>query len=603
MQGFKKIVQLIRPYHGLVLGNILCNVGMAFFTVISIPAIIPFFEILFGLKPEITVRPELSFNNALELIRWQFTHWIDQFGSQTALLYVCLTIIILFLAKNTLRYFSMFFIAPVRTGVVRDLRNQLFDHLLVLPISFYTQERRGDLLTRISADVTEIEHSILSVLEALFREPIIIVGSVLFMVYISPMLTLFVFVLIIFTTFIIGGVAKALRRTSRVAQNKLGSLMSAAEESLHGIRIIKAFNGTEYVKNNFRTINEGYRRSLNHILWRRDLSSPLSEFLGILVVTVLMWYGSNQVFEENIQPQTFIAFLLAFFYVINPAKAFSSAYYNLQKGLAAMDRVEAVLSTANPITNAPHPTPVINFRHQLEFKQVSFRYKDELDWVLKDISFVLPKGRSLAIVGASGAGKSTLVDLIPRFYDVTSGAVCIDGVDIRQLDLNDLRGLTGVVTQEPILFNDSVYNNIVFGKVGVSPEQVYSAAKLANAHEFITALDQGYDTSIGDRGMKLSGGQRQRLTIARAILRDPQLLIFDEATSALDSESEKQIQEAMRQLMQARTTIIIAHRLSTIQYAEEIIVLKDGRIVERGDHMTLSRHRGEYYKFLELQSL
>lgn len=603
MQGFKKIVQLIRPYRGLVLGNILCNIGMALFTVISIPAIIPFFEILFGLKPEISVRPQLSFNNALELIRWQFTHWIDRFGPQTALLYVCLTMIILFLAKNTLRYFSMFFIAPVRTGVVRDLRNRLFDHLLVLPIGFYTQERRGDLLTRISADVTEIEHSILSVLEALFREPIIIIGSILFMIYISPMLTLFVFVLIIFTTFIIGGVAKALRRTSMIAQTKLGSLMSAAEESLHGIRIIKAFNGSAYVQKNFRSINEDYRQSLNRILWRRDLSSPLSEFLGILVVTVLMWYGSNQVFVEKIQPQTFIAFLLAFFYVINPAKAFSSAYYNLQKGLAAMDRVEAVLDTENPIINASHPTPAKTFRHHLEFKQVGFRYKDELEWVLKDISFVLPKGRSLAIVGASGAGKSTLVDLIPRFYDVTTGAVFIDEVDIRHLDLNDLRGLTGVVTQEPILFNDSVYNNIVFGKVGVTPEQVYSAAKLANAHEFITALDQGYATTIGDRGMKLSGGQRQRLTIARAILRDPQLLIFDEATSALDSESEKQIQEAMRQLMQARTTIIIAHRLSTIQYADEIIVLKDGRIVERGDHMTLSRQKGEYYKFLELQSL
>lgn len=603
MQGFRKIIQLIRPYSRFVLANILCNIGMALFTVISIPAIIPFFEILFGLKPEITARPQWSFNNALELIRWQFTHWIDRYGPQQALLFVCFTMVILFLAKNALRYFSMFFIAPVRTGVVRDLRNQLFDHLLVLPIGFYAQERRGDLLTRISSDVTEIEHSILSVLEALFREPIIILGSVLFMVYISPLLTVFVFVLIIFTTFIIGGVAKALRRTSMVAQNKLGSLMSAAEESLHGIRIIKAFNGSEYVQKNFKSLNENYRHTLNHILWRRDLSSPLSEFLGILVVTVLMWYGSNQVFQGKIEPQTFIAFLLAFFYVINPAKAFSSAYYNLQKGLAALDRVEDILSTENNIVNAPQAKHYKSFQHELKFNQVSFRYRDDQEWVIRDIDLVMSKGHSLAIVGASGAGKSTLVDLVPRFYDVTKGSITLDGIDIRQLDLDDLRAMTGVVTQEPILFNDSVYNNIVFGKQDVKPEEVHAAASLANAHEFIINLEAGYDTVIGDRGMKLSGGQRQRLTIARAILRDPQLLIFDEATSALDSESEKQIQEAMRKLMKARTTIIIAHRLSTIQYADEIIVLKNGRIVERGDHTSLSRHKGEYYKYLELQSL
>lgn len=603
MQGLSKIIQFIRPYTGLVFGNILCNIGMALFTVISIPAIIPFFEILFGLKPEVSERPPLSFSHTLELIRWQFTFWIDRYGAQQALLYVCITLIGLFLAKNALRYFSMFFIAPVRTGVVRDLRNQLFDHLLVLPIGFYVHERRGDLLTRLSSDVTEIEHSILSVLEALFREPIIIIGSILFMVYISPTLTLFVFVLIIFTTFIIGGVAKALRRTSMIAQNKLGSLMSAAEESLHGMRIIKAFNGEDYVRQNFQDQNENYRSTLNHILWRRDLSSPLSEFLGILVVTVLMWYGSNQVFQQKIEPQTFIAFLLAFFYVINPAKAFSTAYYNLQKGLAALDRVENILAAENNIVNVANPQPCKSIQHQLEFKQVGFRYKEDQDWVLKDINLSLPKGRSLAIVGASGAGKSTLVDLIPRFYEVTEGAVTLDGVDVRLLDLDDLRALTGVVTQEPILFNDTVYNNIVFGKKGVNAEEVHAAAKLANAHEFIMQLERGYDTNIGDRGMKLSGGQRQRLTIARAILRDPQLLIFDEATSALDSESEKQIQEAMRKLMRDRTSIIIAHRLSTVQYADEIIVLKDGRIVEKGDHASLSRHKGEYYKYLELQSL
>ncbi|MCB9270393.1 MAG: ABC transporter ATP-binding protein [Lewinellaceae bacterium] len=605
MQEIKKLWTYLKPYFGLVQLNILSNVLMAFFTVVSIPAIIPFLRVLFNLQEKVTVKPELSFSTSsiLDYLNYSFSQIIDRYGSSQALIYACLGIILIFLLKNLFRYLSLFFLAPVRNGVVFDLRRSLFSKLISLPLGFFTDERKGDMLTRMSSDISEVEFSIMSMLESFFREPIIIAGSILFMFYVSPSLTLFVFALILFTGFIIGGISRALKKKSLQAQNLLGTLMSIVEESLGGLRIIKAFNAEKFQEDRFNRENNQYRRLMNRILWRRDLASPLSEFLGIVVVAVLMWYGSRQVFNQTIGPETFIAFLFAFFNVINPAKAFSTAYYNLQKGRAALQRIEYILQTDNTIVENNHPRNINRFNTSVRYDQVYFRYHDQQPWVLDDISFTLNKGKTIALVGSSGSGKSTLADLLPRFYDINAGEIYLDDIPLKEYSIRDLRSLLGIVSQEAILFHDTIYNNIVFGKEGVTPEQVEQAARMANAHEFIMETEHGYQTVIGDRGTKLSGGQRQRITIARAFLSDPQILIFDEATSALDAESERLVQAAMETLLEDRTAIIIAHRLSTIQHVDEILVIKNGKIIERGNHQALSTQQGEYVKFMQLQAI
>lgn len=605
MQEIKKLWTYLKPYFGLVQLNILSNVLMAFFTVVSIPAIIPFLRVLFNLQEKVTVKPELSFSTSsiLDYLNYSFSQIIDRYGSSQALIYACLGIILIFLLKNLFRYLSLFFLAPVRNGVVFDLRRSLFSKLISLPLGFFTDERKGDMLTRMSSDISEVEFSIMSMLESFFREPIIIAGSILFMFYVSPSLTLFVFALILFTGFIIGGISRALKKKSLQAQNLLGTLMSIVEESLGGLRIIKAFNAEKFQEDRFNRENNQYRRLMNRILWRRDLASPLSEFLGIVVVAVLMWYGSRQVFNQTIGPETFIAFLFAFFNVINPAKAFSTAYYNLQKGRAALQRIEYILQTENTIVENTHPRNINRFNTSVRYDQVYFRYHDQQHWVLDDISFTLHKGKTIALVGSSGSGKSTLADLLPRFYDINAGEIYLDDIPLKEYSIRDLRSLLGIVSQEAILFHDTIYNNIVFGKEGVTPEQVEQAARMANAHEFIMETEHGYQTVIGDRGTKLSGGQRQRITIARAFLSDPQILIFDEATSALDAESERLVQAAMETLLEDRTAIIIAHRLSTIQHVDEILVIKNGKIIERGNHQALSTQQGEYVKFMQLQAI
>lgn len=605
MQEIKKLWTYLKPYFGLVQLNILSNVLMAFFTVVSIPAIIPFLRVLFNLQEKVAVKPELSFSTSsiLDYLNYSFSQIIDRYGSSQALIYACLGIILIFLLKNLFRYLSLFFLAPVRNGVVFDLRRSLFSKLISLPLGFFTDERKGDMLTRMSSDISEVEFSIMSMLESFFREPIIIAGSILFMFYVSPSLTLFVFALILFTGFIIGGISRALKKKSLQAQNLLGTLMSIVEESLGGLRIIKAFNAEKFQEDRFNRENNQYRRLMNRILWRRDLASPLSEFLGIVVVAVLMWYGSRQVFNQTIGPETFIAFLFAFFNVINPAKAFSTAYYNLQKGRAALQRIEYILQTENTIVENTHPRNINRFNTSVRYDQVYFRYHDQQHWVLDDISFTLHKGKTIALVGSSGSGKSTLADLLPRFYDINAGEIYLDDIPLKEYSIRDLRSLLGIVSQEAILFHDTIYNNIVFGKEGVTPEQVEQAARMANAHEFIMETEHGYQTVIGDRGTKLSGGQRQRITIARAFLSDPQILIFDEATSALDAESERLVQAAMETLLEDRTAIIIAHRLSTIQHVDEILVIKNGKIIERGNHQALSTQQGEYVKFMQLQAI
>jgi len=604
MKSFWRLLSYLRNYKSLIAGNVISNILTALFTVIAIPLLQPFLEILFD-ATKLVRTPAAGPVNLDYLQHWfnyTFSQYIINDGQEKALVFVCSAILITFFCKNLFRYLALFFMAPARNGIVRDLRKELFDKVLSLPLSYFSEERKGDLMSRITADVQEVEMSILNMLQILFREPLIIIGALSFMIYVSPTLTIFVFVLLLFTAFVIGGIGRALKKTSNLVQERLGSLVSIVEEALSGLRIIKGFNAEGYQQAKFAVDNDGYRHTLTRLLWRRDLSSPLSEFLGILVVSVLLWFGSRLVFSGEMEAATFLTFIFAFYSVIEPAKAFSKAYYNIQKGIAAMQRVEVILDGENTITDHPEAKTIAGLEQGIVYRDVTFQYRNEEGPVLKDINLEIPKGQLIALVGPSGAGKSTLVDLLPRFYDVQEGGIFIDGTDIRHLKLEDIRQMMGIVSQEAILFNDTIYNNIVFGLEGVTKEDVERAAKIANAHDFITATEYGYQTNIGDRGNKLSGGQRQRLTIARAILKNPPILILDEATSALDSESEKLVQGALVELMKNRTSIAIAHRLSTIQHADIIVVMKDGKIVERGSHEELLQQRGEYKKLVELQA-
>jgi ABC-type multidrug transport system fused ATPase/permease subunit len=605
MNSFTRLLRyLLRYQRGLSMA-MLSNVLTALFTVVSIPMLIPFFQILFEKEPAVVPAPEADFG--LSTANSYFAYWFSQLivthGKEGALAYVCMTIVVVYLLRNVFRYLALYFMAPVRNGVIRDLRTEMYEQVLVLPLSYFGNERKGDLMARLTSDVQEVESSILNMLEAIFREPLIVLGALGFMIYVSPSLTVFVFMLIIFTGVVIGGIGKRLKRASAAAQQQLGDLVSVAEEGLGGLRIIKGFAAEAYQRRKFGATNERYRQLLTTTLRRRDLASPLSEFLGIATVSLLLWYGSRQVFTGALSAETFITFIFAFYNVIDPAKNLSKAVSNIQRGIGAFQRVEVLLDAHNSLPEAADARPIKSFNYDLSFKNVSFQYPSNEGPVLQDIRLTIPKGRVVALVGASGAGKSTLVDLIPRFYDVSSGSIEIDGIDVRQLKLGDLRRLMGIVSQEAILFNDTIYNNIVFGMEGATQEMVEQAARIANAHDFIMATEQGYQTNIGDRGSKLSGGQRQRLTIARAILRNPPILILDEATSALDSESEKLVQQALEALMRGRTAIVIAHRLSTVQHADEIVVLRQGRIVERGSHAELIRIGGDYQKLVSLQGL
>ena len=604
MTSLRRLLRHLQPYRILVGLNIISNILMAVFTVVSIPVFIPFFRILFGLESKVSEPPASisSLEDVLATANYRFSLLIQEQGASRALLITCLILVALFFLKNLFRYLSMYFIAPVRNGIVRDVRQELFDHLTVLPLGYFSNERKGDLLSRITSDVQEIEWSILNVLEALFRSPLTILGSLFIMVYMSPGLTLLVFLLMIFTGVIIGGISSRLRRQSGELQGLLGRLVSGVEETLGGMRVIKAFNAESYQQKHFQAINEEYRDLQTRIIRRRDLSSPLSEFLGISVVAVLLWVGAQRIFAGEIGAEAFMAFLLAFYNVIEPSKSLSKAMYNIQKGLAAVDRVDAILHVPARLPERPGCQGIQEIREEVRFSQVRFRYPGADYWALDDISFTIPKGKTVALVGLSGAGKSTIADLLPRFYDVTEGAITIDGQDVRDVNLDDLRRLFGIVTQEAILFHDTVANNVTFGQPA-SPETLRQVAEQAHATAFIEQLPEGWSTNIGDRGNKLSGGQRQRLTIARALLRNPELLILDEATSALDSESERHVQQALASLLEDRTALVIAHRLSTIKRADEILVLNAGRIVERGTHEDLISRGGEYQKLVALQGL
>ncbi len=568
--------------------------------------IVPFLNVLFDQQQHYQpAELTLSVKSLLDNFNYYLSEYVKREGQMQALMMICLFTVVVFFLKNVTRYLGLYFIAPVRFGVVKDIRTGLYNKILELPIGYFTEERKGDIMSRMTNDVHEIEWSIMSSLEATFREPINMILFLLTLLTMSLQLTLFVFVLLPVAGFIIARIGKGLRKKSTQQQEKMGQLLSSIEETLGGLRIIHAFTAEAFQKKKFEVINKDHNRLMNKIGRRGDLSSPLSEFMGAAVMAVVMYFGGQLVLspDQQLAPSEFIAYIAIFSQIIAPAKSFTTAYYNIQKGLASKERIDKILLAEVVIKESETPVHIKDFTGKIEYKDLSFAYrKGESGYVLKNINLNITKGQTIALVGQSGSGKTTMADLLPRFYDPSEGAIYIDGINIRDLHVKELRKLMGVVNQESILFNDTVFNNIAFGMNEVSREAVIHAAKIANAHDFIMEMPEQYDTNIGDRGSKLSGGQRQRLSIARAVLKNPPILILDEATSALDTESERLVQDALNALMKNRTSIVIAHRLSTILSADEIIVLQKGEIVERGTHTELLA-KGSYYKKLyELQN-
>jgi subfamily B ATP-binding cassette protein MsbA len=528
---------------------------------------------------------------------------IEQYGQASTLAMLAAALVVMTALKTGTSYLSSYFIVPLRSGVVRDIRNFVYDKITVLPISFFTTERKGDVMARMSGDVAEIENSIMSALDMMFKNPVMIVVCLATMIMISWQLTIFVFILLPIAGYVMGTVGKRLKRTSFEGQTQWGVLMANIEETLGGLRIIKAFNAEAKVKSRFHAENQVFYRLSNSVARRQALAHPMSEFLGTMAIAIILWFGGSLILSgaSSMNAASFIYYMVIFYSIINPAKDLSKAAYSIQKGLASMDRIDVILNADNPIKDAENPQDLPVLRDKISYNNVTFSYGT--NEVLHNVSLDIPAGATVALVGQSGSGKSTMADLLPRFYDVQSGSIAIDGVDIRQLRVHDLRSMMGNVNQEAILFNDTFYNNITFGVEDATEEQVIEAAKIANAHEFIAASEQGYQTCIGDRGCRLSGGQRQRISIARAILKNPPILILDEATSALDTESEALVQQALERLMQNRTTIVIAHRLSTIRNASLICVMHEGKIVEQGTHDQLIAQNGYYRRLVDMQSV
>ncbi len=611
MKNLLKILRYVIPYWGVSAVSVLFNILSVFFSLASFAFFIPVLDILFNQTEKVLeVPPPLTLNAFLtlnkDLIRDNFYYSINDlintYGQQKTLFYIAIAIITLFFLKNLFRYLAMFFLAVVRNGVVKDLRNDLYRKILILPLSYFTEQRKGDIMARMTTDVQEVEWSIMTSLEMIFREPITIISFLITLFVISPMLTLFVLVLLPVSGFLIGRIGKSLKRTSEKGQKKMGVILSQIEETISGLRIIKAFNAIDFIDRRFHKTNDEYTKIMTRLYRKRDLASPMSEFLGAVVMVIVIWYGGRMVLspDSTLSGSVFIVYLGIFSQLIPPAKNITQAVYNVQKGSASVDRIEQVLKAPEVIEEKPGAKHLNEFNSEIEYHDLSFKYDKE--FVLKDINLKIKKGKTVAIVGASGGGKSTMVDLLPRFYDPTKGELLIDGTNIKDYIISDIRKLMGIVTQESILFNDTVFNNIAFGMDDATEKDVIEAAKIANAHDFIIRMEKGYQSTIGDRGTKLSGGQRQRLSIARAVLKNPQILIFDEATSSLDTESERLVQDALMKLLVNRTSIVIAHRLSTIQFADEIIVIDKGRLVERGTHSELIKKNGVYKKLYDLQS-
>lgn len=601
---FYRILSFAKPYWGFAALNVLFNLLVIVFSLFSLALLVPFLNLLFGTESLVTEKPALALNSdaLLGYMNYFISKIIINEGHRQALVFICLVLISAFFMRNLSRFLASYFMANVRVGAVKDIRNAIYRKILILPLSFYNKNKKGDILSRITGDVQEVEYSIMNYLEMLIRDPITILAFVIFMFSMSPQLTLFVLIILPIAGFIIGRIGRTLKKASRQGQEQMAGMLSTVEESVSGLRIIKAFNAIQYSDEKYQQQNGLLSRLMMKIYRRRDLSSPMSEFLSAGVITIVLWFGGNMVLSDSspISAADFITYIIIFSQILPPAKAFSQGFYSIQKGIASAERIFEILDAEEVIVEKPDAIAKTAFNEKIEYKDVRFQY--DRDEVLKGINLSIEKGKIIALVGESGGGKSTMVDLLPRFYDVISGCISIDGTDIRDIKIDSLRGLMGIVTQESILFNDSIYNNIAFGSDTATPEAVIEAAKVANAHDFIMQMKEGYNTPIGDRGSNLSGGQRQRLNIARAVLKNPPILILDEATSALDTESERLVQEALAKVMSSRTSIVIAHRLSTIQHADEIIVMQKGQIVERGKHDELIQKAGVYKRLYELQS-
>ncbi len=593
--------------------NLFFNLLAVVFSLFSMTLLIPFLDLIF-VKGDDEFKSyyekgvgsfDFSIESAIDLFNYHLSKLIMEApsisdGKANALLFLCIVIVIAFFFKNLFGYLALYVMAKVRNGVLKDLRENTYKKLLVLPLSYYSEEKKGDIISKMSNDVVEIEWSVLLGIELVFREPLSIILFLSTMVYMSPKLTIFVFLMLPLTAVVIGQVGNSLKKTSSLGQQMAGDIIASIEETLSGLRIIKAFNAEESSIRKFEGLNLKYFNLMVRMYRKRDLASPMSEFLGVGILVIILWFGGQIVLDGEMDSSVFIAFIMLFSQIISPAKSLAKAWYNVQKGAASADRLGDLVNAKNVIEDVPEATVINGFKDTIEYKNVSFKYDKDL--VLRDVSFKIEKGKTVALVGASGGGKSTLADLLPRFYDPIKGSISIDGVAINKATVKSVRNLMGIVTQQSILFNDTIHNNIAFGAENATEAEVIEAAKIANAHDFISQFPDGYQSNIGDSGGKLSGGQKQRISIARAILKNPPILILDEATSALDTESEQLVQTALNNLMKNRTSLVIAHRLSTIQSADKILVMDKGDIAEEGTHNELLELKGMYYNLCQLQS-
>jgi ATP-binding cassette, subfamily B, bacterial MsbA len=604
MKGFLTLLQrFVPPYKGLAISNLFFNLLGAIFGAFSFLALSPILGILFGTQRLVNepVPLALTINSIKHNLFYKMSLIIQNEGHLKALYLIGIFMIVMVFLKVGFTYLASFFMVPLRNGVVRDLRNRIYKKIVSLPLGYFSNERRGDIMARVTGDVNEVENSIMNSLEMLFKNPILIIISLVVMVCMSWSLTLFVLALLPIAGYITGQIGKSLKKPSRRGQDKMGEILSTIDETLSGLTVIKAFNAEKKMEGRFTKETQDYFKIMNRLMWRNFLAHPVSEFLGTTIIIIVLWYGGGLILknEGGMAPEDFITYLVFFYSIINPSKAFSTALYSVQKGMASVDRIDQVLKAENPITDSPNAITKQSFDHEIEFRNVTFAYHEDI--ILRNINLKIPKGKTVALVGKSGSGKTTFVKLIPRFWDIKHGEILIDGVNSKDIKLSDLRGLMGFVSQDPILFNDSFANNIAFGVDNPTAESIYDAAKVAHAHDFIMESSEGYATKVGDLGQKLSGGQRQRVSIARAVLKNPPILILDEATSSLDTESEQLVQDALVTLMKKRTSIVIAHRLSTIKNADLIVVFKKGEVVEQGTHEELISQKGEYYKLHKIQ--